>query len=49
MAPLLPRYFLFRYCIAMCRKQFLQPGLQGNKYNNNDIEIFKPSNSQPCS
>ena len=29
--------------------KFLQPSLQGNKYNNPGIEIFKPCNSQPSS
>ena len=27
----------------------LQSGLQWNKYNNSDIEIFKPCYPQPCS
>ena len=41
--------FWFIIALQYTDNKFLQPSLQGNKYNNPGIEIFKPCNSQPSS
>ena len=44
-----PDDFWFIIALQYTDNKFLQPSLQGNKYNNPGIEIFKPCNSQPSS
>ena len=48
MVPLLPANCCIATCVSPCTgSKFLKSGLQWNKYNNSDIEIFKPWNPQP--